>query len=406
MNWLPLIMVLLASPAPQADSFAITNVTVEVGDGTRLSDATVVVRQGLIAAVGAKVKAPAGLPRIDGQGKVLAPGFIESWSVLGLREVSGVASTRDYRLEGQISVPGFRAIDGFNPLSVRIPIAREEGVTSAVTAPWGALLYGTGGWFELTGKLDVEPVPVAMFGGVDEAAAAALGNARGGVWLKLREIVDDVRYYRKSQKACDQGKCRDLALSRLHLTALFPVLDGKLPLVLVAHRASDIRTAVRFAKENAIRLVIAGASEAWIVADDLAGAKVPVIMAPEQLGPGKFETLRARDDAPALLARAGVPLVISAGGWITRVRQEAGIAVAHGLDHAAAIKAITLAPAEAFGKASELGSVENGKRANLVLWSGDPLELSTIAEKVWIDGVEQSLDNRQRMLSRRYLEKR
>lgn len=405
MNLLGVLMILLAPPPAAISTFAVENVTVEIGNGTRLEKATVVVEKGRITGIGARSKLPAKIKRIDGSGKVLAPGFIASWSVLGLREVSMVDSTRDYQLEGRAVSPAFRATDGFNPLSVRIPIAREEGVTSAIAAPGGLLLYGVGGWFELTGSMDTDPQQVAMYGGVGESALAAVGSSRGGVWLKMRMIFADVRHYRLNKKAYDKGESRPLSLAPIHLEALFPVIDGKLPLVLVANRASDIRTAVRFAKEQNIRLIIAGGAESWLVARELAESKVPVMVTPSLQGPESFETLRARDDTAALLARHGVRLILYSDSWITRTRQEAGIAVAHGLDHPAALRAITLTPAEVFGKGKELGSIERGKRANLVLWSGDPLELSSFAERVWIDGVEQSLDTRQRQLVRRYLEK-
>jgi imidazolonepropionase-like amidohydrolase len=248
--------------------------------------------------------------------------------------------------------------------------------------------------------------PVAMYGDVSAGAAEAAGGARGGTWLKLREAFADARAWGKNRAAYEQNRSRALALPPLHLEALQPVLAGKLPLVLVAHRASDLLTALAFAKEEGVKLVLLGATEAWEVAKPLADAKVPVVLVPSEQVPGSFEQLHARDDAAALLAKAGVPLVLGCSNFQKRrLRQEAGIAVAYGLPRDAALAAITLGPAKALGLDKTLGTVEPGKRADVVLWSGDPLELSTVAEAVFIAGERQPTATRQRALVERYLEK-
>jgi imidazolonepropionase-like amidohydrolase len=395
-------------------AFAISNVRVEVGDGTTLEKATVVIDdKGKISDVGPGAKIPAGAKRIDGKGRTLAPGFIETRGQLGLVEVLMEKTTADHNAGMGPFAPAFRAADGFRPSSVRIPIEREEGVTSAITSPTGGVLYGTGSWFELTGELDDRPdpaKPIAMFGSVNERAVERVGGSRGGLWLKLREIFDDVRFYKKNKKAYDKAASRQLSLPRVHLAALIPVLDGKLPLVLEVHRVTDILAVLQLKKEEKIDVVITGGTEAWKVASEIAKAKVPVIFHPSIQEQYDFEALRAQDNGAALLHRAGVKLVITANGdWdqsARRIRQEAGIAVAHGLDRQAALRAITLSPAEVFGKNKSVGSVKKGKRANLVLWSGDPFELSSVVERMWIDGESVSLDNRQRQLARRYLEQK
>lgn len=392
---------------------AIEHVRVEVGDGRALDDVTVVLAGGRVQAVGPSVAVPAGAPRVDGRGKVLTPGFLELHSTLGLKEVELEPSTVDDGLAGgrpdSLLVPGFRAADGFNPQSAWIAWVREEGLTSVVTAPVHGLLAGTGAWVSLTGKLDSLPdpdAPAAMFGAVGGGAAEAAGGARGGVWLKLREAFADARAYAKNRAAYEQNRSRALALSPLHLEALQPVLSGRLPLVLDVHRASDILTALAFAKDEGVRLVVLGGSEAWQVAPQLAAAKVPVVLVPSEQVPGSFDQLHARDDAAALLAKAGVPLVIGCSDFQKRrLRQEAGIAVAYGLNRAAALSAITLGPAKALGLDRDLGTVEAGKRADVVLWSGDPLELSTVAELVYIAGELQPTATRQRALVERYLGK-
>ncbi len=389
------------------NAVAIEHVRVEIGDGRVLEDATVVIDGEKIISVG-QTAAPAGATKIDGRGKTLTPGFVDAMSPLGLREVDLEPSTIDESMPGAM-VPGFRVAEGFNPLSLRIPAAREEGVTSAVLVPGGGLLAGMGHRVALTGTLSSLPdlkKPLVMFGDVGNGGASAAGGSRGALWLELREAFADARWYAKNKAAVEKNQARELSLSPLHLEALLLVIDGKLPLVLNANRASDVLEAVRFGQDEKIRVVISGGSEAWLVADELKRAQVPVIIVPSQLVPGSFEQLRARDDAATKLSAAGVSVAIACNDFSRRrMRQEAGIAVAYGLPRNKALAAITLEPAKALGLEKELGSVEVGKRADLVLWKGDPLELSSSAEKMFIGGVEQSLETRQKKLVERYLEK-
>jgi imidazolonepropionase-like amidohydrolase len=400
---------LLAISLTISSAFAVEGVRVEVGDGTVLERVTVVVDdKGRVAAVGKDVKVPKGAERIDGNGRVLTPGLIETRGVLGLMELWGEKSTNEHAMGSGGITPAFRTADGFNPASTRIAIEREEGVTSTIATPSGGIISGQGYWFDLVGTPAAAPdtkKPTAMFGRVDRWGAGSVGS-RGALWLKLREIFDDARFYKKNKAAYDRASARDLSLPRVHLEALLLVVDKKLPLVLGANRAQDIRAALTFAREQKIDLVLKGGAEAWLVADELKKAGVPVIVTPSVQGPKDFDQLRARDDLAAVLRQKGVNVVISANGsWdqnARRVRQEAGYAVANGYPRKDVLRAITLAPAQVFGKGKELGTVAKGKRANLVLWSGDPLELSTIAERVWIDGEPMSLHNRQRALAERY----
>lgn len=401
-----------ASPteSSEAASFVIDNVRIEVGDGTVIEQGSVVVRDGRIAEVGERVTAPEGVSRIDAAGKVLTPGLIESRAQIGLVEVPMAKETRDAAMSGALT-PAFRALDGFNFNSTRIAVNRREGVTGAVIAPSSGLLAGSAGFVELfTGPRAVGTArqPIALFGAVDSDASRMAGGARGGIWLRLRRVFDDTRLYLDNRRAYERGKMPELALPAAHLQALAPLLERQIPLVLEAHRASDIRQAVRFAKREEVRLIIAGATEAWMVASHLADADVPVILKPTEQVPWGFEALGARDDSAAILHSQGVTVALSAGGWsqnIRRLRQQAGIAVAHGLEHHAAVQAITQSPATMFGLDEKIGSIAEGKRANLVLWSGDPLEVRTRVDTIWIGGQRQSLSSRQEQLVERYLDR-
>lgn len=401
------LMVLCLLPT----GFVIENATVEIGDGTSLPQASVWVGdEGQIKGVGTSLQVPEGTERIDGRGKTITPGLIETQSQLGLTEVLMESSADDTTLSvsAPAPTPGLRAAEGFNPHSVRVPITREEGITTAIVSPEGTLLYGVGHAVELTTDLRARPAtrpPVAMFGGLTSHDLDAAGESRGGAWLRLREIFDDVRYYDKNRKDFDEGDTRPLSLTRVHLEAMVPVIQGRLPLVLRVHRAVDILSAIDFQAKQKIQLVIAGGAEAWMVAGELAKARIPVIMQPSIQAPASFDAFAAKDDSASRLARAGVMLVITAGeDWDEnqrRLRQEAGIAVAHGLPRAEALRTIMATPAEVFGM-EDRGRIEVGKRADLVLWSGDPLELSTVAEGIWIRGARQSLNTRQKELARRY----
>ncbi len=387
-------------------SLAIEHVRVEVGDGRTLDDVTVVVDGPRIVSVGAAL-APANATRIDGSGKTLTPGLIDVLSGVGLHEVDLEAVTVDEAMTDGVMVPGFRVADGYNPLSMRVPVEREEGVTSAVLQPKRGVLAGTGHWVALTGEPTSGPDmnrPVAVFGDVGDSGAQLASGARGGLWLKLREAFADARWYAKNRVAFEQNRARMLSMSPVHLEALLPVIEGKLPLVLKANRAVDVLAAVRFGQEQKIRVVIAGGAEAYLVAAELKAAKVPVILVPSSQVPATFELLRARDDVATRLNAAGVNVALSCSDAShRRLRQEAGIAVAYGLPRAKALSAITLDAAKALGLEAQLGSVEVGKRADLVLWSGDPLELRTAAQKVFIGGVERPTSNRQSKLVERYL---
>lgn len=404
------MMALLLTLPLAAAPLVITGARIERGDGTALEAGTVVIDGDRIVDVGVGVPVPRGAEVIDGRGKVLTPGLLATGAQVGLVEVSLEQGTVDASLEGA-AVPAFRAIDGFNPRSWRIAIDREQGVTSQVLTPWGALLHGQGYWVDLGG--DAASVSrarrVAMFGAIAGGARAAAGGSRGGVLLRLREIFDDARFYRANQAAFDKAQTRELSLSRLHLAALFDVVDGKVPLVMEAHRASDLTALLALAEQEKLRVIVSGGAEAWMVARELAAAKVPVILQPSTMEPFSFDALHARDDAAALLAAAGVPLVISSGGTdngTSRLRQEAGIAVSYGLPWRAALAAITSVPARVFGIDSEVGTIAKGKRADVVLWSGDPFETETAADVVVVAGKRLPLDTRQRALAERYRDRR
>ncbi|MCB9750423.1 MAG: amidohydrolase family protein [Myxococcales bacterium] len=377
------------------------------GDGVIINNSVVelhgtfgvVARQGDAQLSGARV--------IDVTGKHLTPGFIAADTNLGLVEIDLEDSTRDdARAVGQPTVDLIRAAHdtslAIHEDSSLIQIQAIEGVTSAAVTPSGGLIAGQVTWIDLLHG------DAALVHKAGVAVRATLGRAYGGsrsaTLSKLAETLSDARLYQTRKPAHERGESRELAAHHLDLEALAPVLRGQTPLALTAHRASDIRAALELARRYDLEIVIIGGTEAWKEAEALARARVPVILQPTQNLPGSLDKLGARLDAAALLDEAGVIVAITAGGAhnVRNLRQEAGVAVAHGLPWERALTAATLNVARAYRMDREYGSVTTGKVANLVVWSGDPLELSSQAERVFIRGRAIPMVSRQTLLRERY----
>ena len=403
-----IVLTALAPARAQAQrDLAIVGARVHTEPGAVIENATIVVRDGRVRAVGTNVAVPAGALRIDGAGKVVTAGLIDPSTRLGLVEVALEDSTVDgsFGRGGEDVVhAAYRAADGYNPRSVAIPVSRTGGVTSVVTAPEGGLVSGTGAWAQLVDDGDAILAPaVAMYASLGQRGAAAAGGSRSMAVERLRELLSDAAEYGRRRAAYERNQSRPLAAERLDLVALGPVVQGRIPLVVRAHRASDIRAALRLARELRLRLVIEGGAEAWTVAAELATARVGVILDPTANLPSDFDRVYVRDDAAVVLAAAGVDVALSSLGSATGVRalrQLAGIAVAQGLSPDAALAAVTTVPARLFGL--DRGRIRPGAVADLVVWSGDPFELSTRAERVIIAGEEQSTRTRQTLLLERY----
>lgn len=403
-----LVVAVVAAARPAtAETIAITNATVYARPDRRLDGATVVIRDGKIADVGAGIAVPPGATRIDGTGKVVTAGLVEASAQLGLVEVDLEAAGNDGRFGTSPSEihAAYRAIDAFDARSVAIPVARGGGVTSAIVGPVGGLVAGQAAWVPLADPATGGPparAPVAMHAALGPHASALA--SRGYAVERLRELFDDVAAYRRARAAFDRNQSRRLVAGRLDLEALIPVLDGRLPLVIRADAEVDIRAALAVAAERKLRIVIAGGTEAWRLAKELAAARVPVLVDPTANLPGSIAASDARDDTATLLARAGVQVIVSTLGGASTVRtlrQLAGIAVANGLPWEQALAAITTVPAQVFG-ARDRGTLERGSVADVVVWTGDPLELSTQVAAVIIGGAVQPLASHQTRLRERY----
>ena len=396
-----------------AQTIAITGGRVFTVSGPPIDNGTVVITNGRIAAVGANVAIPAGAQRIDAAGRWVTPGFFDAASELTLQEIGQVADTRDFRAKGREAVAAaFRPWLGLDPSSQYVVPSRNEGITNVAIIPQGNLISGQVAVLDLvdgTASDMIRRAPVAMLAEVGDAAQANAG-ARGELIDRLREVLLDARAYAQRRAEFERAQTRPFAASRADLEALIPVMAGRLPLMIAADKASDIQSALDLARELNLKLIIAGGAEAWRVAPRLAAQKVPVLTGAMNNIPLSFSTLGSSQENAAVLAKAGVSVAIvgNAGGGdeeafnVRNIRFEAGNAVAYGMPWNDALRAVTLTPAELFGVADRIGTLEAGRDANVVVWSADPFEFSTRAEHVFVRGVERRELSRQDLLMRRY----
>jgi len=389
-----------------AQTIAITGGTVYPVSGPKMENATVLIRDGRIAAVGTNVTVPADATRIDASGKWVTPGLIDGAGQMGLREIGAVQNTNEYTLRGNEVAAAFNVLEGINPASALIAVNRMEGVTTTLTVPNGSLIWGQAVLIDLDGAT-IEAMrvksPAAMVADLSEGSKEAGGGSRAGVAQRLRRVLNDAREYATRRADYRRRQIQDLSASAADLEALQPVLRGELPLIVVANRRSDIETALRIAREYKLRLILAGAAEAWMIPGEIAAAGVPVLVEPLDNIPS-YDALGIRYENAALLSKGGVKvsLMETATENTRDLRQQAGNAVATGMSWEQALRAVTLTPAEVLGVADRYGSLDVGKVANVVVWTGDPFEFSTGVEHVYIRGREIPLRSRQTELLERY----
>jgi imidazolonepropionase-like amidohydrolase len=392
-------------------TWAITGGTVyTLGAAGKLENATVLIRDGRIAAVGANITIPDDAERIDARGKVVTPGIFDPESQFGVVEVGAVKETRDASAGDSRFSAAFDVADAINPRSVLIPVNRIAGVTRAMVSPTGGdehIISGRGAIIDLGSTTGfVHRDSAAMFAVLGESGAALAGGSRAAALLALREALQDARDYGDNRDAFERNQRRHYALTRLDLEALQPVVQGELPLVVHVDRASDIEAVLRLARDLKLKLVVSGGAEAWRVADELAAAHVPVLLNPLEDLPARFETLGATLENAARLQKAGVLIAFATGDThnARNLTQAAGNAVANGLPWPEALKALMLNPAKIYGMDDQLGTLEPGRTADVVVWNGDPLELSTFADQVFIAGQPVPMVSRQTLLRDRYLQ--
>ncbi|GAM96475.1 hypothetical protein U91I_00094 [alpha proteobacterium U9-1i] len=406
MKWLSPALVALALAAPAAaetvlirDGRVITNTQAGVLEG---DDVLIVDNQ--VRAVGANIAAPQGARVIDATGKWVTPGVFAALSQIGLSEISGSGAPNDASVEGELVSAAADAGAAFDHTVTAIPVTRIEGVTRAAIAPGGAntMFSGIGALVSMSGRPDSvfrdDAFLVLQMG---EAGANRTGGSRAAYWPALEAALRDAREYPGRYRSGQGGA----VLNEIDAQAVQPFAQGRGLILVNVESATDIRRLIEFKRRNAqLRFVINGGSEAWEIADEVAASGIPVIIDTMQNLPGNFEQIGSRLDNAAILSRAGVRVIIAspADGHQPRLTlQQAGNAVANGMEWGAAFESITRVPAEVFG-ATNLGVLRAGATADVVVWDGDPLEVKSAPTAVFIEGAEQPLTSRQTMLRDRY----
>ena len=355
------------------------------------------------AAIGKALVAPAGAQVVEAAGKPLTPALFAGITGIGLEEVSGEPPTVDQALSlpEQPLRPEFDVTLAYNPASVLVPVARVEGLGFTLLAadPGKAFVAGQGGVVRLDGSAD--PIgPRALFVQLGAAGSELSGKSRAAQWMLLDQLVAEAR----GRVAADSPHA---LLTPAGRTTLARYLDGQGRLVARVDRAADIRQLLRWAARQNVRVAIAGGAEAWQLAPQLAQARIPVFVDALVDLPSSFDQIGATLRNAALLQAAGVEVAFSQSGDDShnarKMRQLAGNAVANGLPWEAGLAGLTRVPAQALGVGDRLGSIAVGRSADLVLWSGDPLDVIHTARQVWLGGRAMPMRSRQTELRDRYL---
>ena len=413
---------------PAAADIAITHAKIFTLAGPPIEDGTVIIHEGKIAAAGAGVSIPAGAQVIDAKGLQVYPGLFDSVTQMGLSEISAVNSTVDTTETGSFN-PDVTAATAILPSSAHIPVTRASGITEVIAAPASGgfdsrnatnLVGGQASAIHLAGwtaeemlinkraamvvdwpGIETRSFDLSTFTNKEKPFADAKKEYDKQV-NELADYVEQARHYAQAlQSPSGAGFQRDVKLE-----AMVPVIRGEMPLLIFADKARQIRDAVEFCDKQKLKIILAGATDAWKEKDLLRSKSVPVILRPTLAEPPE------EDDAydrlltqPEELRAAGIKIAFGSfdNSFARRLGQNAANAVAHGLPYEEALKAVTLYPAQMFGLEAQLGTVETGKTANLIVTNGDPLDVTTDVRYLFIKGQLTSTDNKQKALYEKYM---
>jgi imidazolonepropionase-like amidohydrolase len=426
------LVCLLAAPAAgaqiQAPSvYAITHAKIFTLAGSPIEDGTLVIRDGKIAAVGAAVEVPAGARVIDAKGLEVYPGLFDAVTQIGLSEVGAVGATVDATEAGNYN-PDVVAATAISPSSEHLPVTRASGITEVLAVPASGgfdfggsrgTLGGQASAIHLAGwtidemlirksaamvlnwpQIQTQTFDFATFSRKEKPYSEAKQEYDKQV-NELTDWIDRARHYAQAmEKGAVSKYDRDLKLE-----ALAPVVRGELPVLVFANRARDIRNAVEFCDKQKLKMILAGGAEAYKVKDLLRSKNIPVILRPMLSSPPDEDDPYDRElTEPAELAAAGVKFAIASfdNSFARRLGQNAANAVAHGLAYDEALRAVTINPAQIFGLGSQIGTLEQGKIANIIVTDGDPLELTTDVRYLFIKGQLTSTQNKHQRLYEKY----
>jgi len=414
--------------APASTTYAITHAKLVTLAGAPIDDGTLIIKDGKIAAIGAAVEIPAGAQVIDAKGLQVSPGLFDAVTQMGLSEISAVSATVDSAETGPLN-PDVVAATAVFPSSEHIPVTRAAGITEVLSVPGSGGFDSFGGRGMLAGQASAihmagwtiddmqikksvamvinwpaivtESFDFSTFSRKHKPFAEAKTEYEKQV-TQLTDFLDSARHY---AQAMGHGGPSDFERD-VKLEALVPVVRGQLPVLVFADRARDIRNAVEYCEKQKLRMILAGGEEAYKVKDLLRSKDVPVILRPVLTEPGE------EDDAydrlltqPAELVAAGVKIAFASfdNSFARRLGQYAANAIAYGLSPEDGLKAVTLYPAQLFGLSDQLGTLQVGKVADVIVTNGDPLEVTTDVKYLFIRGQLTSMDNRHKRLYEKYL---
>ena len=400
LNIFQIVLLAVCAISAQAQTVMIRGATVHTMDeaGT-LENTDIFISSGKVQKIGQDLPVPADIYVFDADGKPVTPGFFAGITSIGITEVGAVKESNDGSLSLKEMRPEFDVVPAYNPNSSLVPVTRIEGYSFTLlgAGAQGTIFGGQGQMVALDGGFESFLGGPVLFINVGRDASSLSGESRAGQWMLLNQAM---------QEADQPPASTETALLTRAGRGTLSVFADNGKVVFDVDRASDILETLKFAKEYGLDAVISGGREAWMVAGQLADAKVPVLLNPLMNLPSNFDSLGSRLDNAAILEAAGVTVAISGAGShnARKQRQMAGNAVANGLPHGSGIAALTSNPARIFGVEDQQGSIRRNMPANLVLWSGDPLEVTTAAEVVIINGKLMPMKSRQTELRDRYLQ--
>jgi imidazolonepropionase-like amidohydrolase len=417
----------MTAAVAQGQTYVIRNATVVPVTGPRIPNGTVVIQDGKITAVGANVSAPAGATVIDAAGQFVYPGFIDSGTQIGLTEIGGVPGPVDTRELGDFN-PHLLTTTAVNVGSEHIGVTRANGITTVLTAPGGSVMSGIAGLVNLAGYTNQEMIakqrtalllswPNLGGGGGGRGGGRGRGGGGGAITPEARAQYDrqvrqiyrwfqDARAYNdvKTRLSSNGAQLPVSWKADLRYEGMAPALQGQMPVLVDANTVEQMRDAIRFSDSMKVRIVIRGAREGWQFADTLAARRIPVVVGPLTGQPGADEPYDLVYANPGVMQKAGVMLAFQSGSTSSArdLPYTVGLGIAYGLDAEEALKAVTINPARIWGVESEYGSIEPGKWANLMVATGDPIDIRTTIKEVFVKGQRMRFDDRHTDLYEHY----
>ena len=411
-----------------AKTYAIRGVKIITLAGPAIDKGNIVIRDGRIVAIGADAAIPTDAEVLDASGLEAYPGMFDSVDQIGLEEIGAVSATVDARELGEFN-PQLQAATAVHPASAHIPVTRAAGITHVLTSPAAGGFGGSSG--VILGQASVIDLSGWTLDQMLVRRSAAMvinwpdfntrsfdlstfslkerpfADAKKEYERKVQQLADFFEEARHYQQAVAKGSAKNYVRD-LKLEAMIPVLEGKLPVLILADRAREIRGAVEFCDKQKIRMILGSGSEAMKVADLLKSKNIPVILGPTlRLSDNEDDPYDKFFTLPSDLQKAGIRFAIASYDlqFVRRLPQQAGNAVAYGLSHDDGLKAVTLYPAQILGLDKDLGTLETGKIANIMITNGDPLELRTEVKYLYIDGKPTSTDNKHKELYEKYIKR-